>query len=395
MKKPLPRPAAAGLADWQPSATQDWRQVPDLETPFVAVSEARLMCNLQRGAAIAKREGLSLRPHIKTHKSIAIARSQLALGASGLTASKPREALVFIKTGFPSITIAYPVVAAGAARTVLREAQEAGCDLRMIVDSVAGVEALEEAATRPLPVFLKVDVGLGRCGVRPTTAAFDAVLKALLKAPNLKMTGLLSHAGHSYAAGGPDGIRGVAEQEIDVLEHARDRVVQAGGSVDEISVGSTPTVLASTDFGHATELRPGNYAFLDLTALRLGIAGWQDLALAVVATVISENDGFSIIDAGSKTLSSDGAPHGGTAAGFGLALPVSGSDDRPPLTVARLSEEHGFVDHGGQRLGIGSRLAIFPNHACPVANLATTLTMVSTDGTYEPVSVDAHATSSS
>lgn len=265
----------------------------------------------------------------------------------------------------------------------------------MIVDSVAGVKALEEAATRPLPVFLKVDVGLGRCGVRPATAAFDTVLKALLKARNLKMAGLLSHAGHSYAAGGPVAIRGVASEEIDSLKRAVDHVVRSGGSVDEISIGSTPTVLAATDFGAATELRPGNYAFLDVTAIRLGIAGWKDLALAVVSTVISENDGFSIIDAGSKTLSSDGAPHGGTATGFGLAIPVSGNVDRPPLTVARLSEEHGFVDHCGQRLGIGSRLAIFPNHACPVANLATTLTMVSTDGSHQPIRVDAHATSSS
>src|SRR5690242_682603 len=94
------------------AATPDRREAAftGLETPAVVIDRAILEANIALGAAIARQHKVALRPHIKTHKSPAIAKLQIAAGAAGITASKTDEALVFIEAGIPSITVAYPLV---------------------------------------------------------------------------------------------------------------------------------------------------------------------------------------------------------------------------------------------------------------------------------------------
>ncbi len=156
------------------------------------------------------------------------------------------------------------------------------------------------------------------------------------------------------------------------------------------SVGSTPTVLAARRFDGLTEIRPGNYVFMDQTPLRLGLIPPSRLALSVLTTVISTNDRYAIVDAGSKTLSSDRGAHGADGlAGFGRAFVLGTANDREAsLVVEKLSEEHGFVVSGGRRLNPGDRLQVFPNHACPVVNLARAL-CVRSGAAIESWTVDA------
>ena len=127
-----------------------------------------------------------------------------------------------------------------------------------------------------------------------------------------------------------------------------------------------------------SEIRPGNYVFLDATACRLGIATLNDLSLGVVTTVVSVNDRYCIIDAGSKVLSSDAGPHGTGGGGFGscFALGAAASSWSGGRQVVRLSEEHGFIEHGGEPVPIGTRALVFPNHSCPVVNLADRLVVL-------------------
>lgn len=155
------------------------------------------------------------------------------------------------------------------------------------------------------------------------------------------------------------------------------RLEEDGVAVPEVSVGSTPTELSRESFEGITEIRPGNYVFLDRTQLRLGVCQEADCALFVLATVVSANDDYLIVDAGSKTLSSDAGAHGSGAPGSGLAVPLRGG---PGLELVKLSEEHGFLRRDGRDLQVGERLLILPNHACPVANLADELSVVDTAG---------------
>ena len=201
-------------------------------------------------------------------------------------------------------------------------------------------------------------------------------------ARGLKFCGLLSHAGHAYGAQGVSAIAAIADDERRQMKLVSDRLAALNMTVAEISVGSTPTVLAATSFDGVTEIRPGNYVFLDLTACRLGVAKLNQVALGVVTTVVSVNERYCIIDAGSKVLSSDTGPHGSGGGAFGLcvALDPANSPWREGRPVARLSEEHGFVEHAGKPLPIGAGALVFPNHSCPVANLADRLMVLRDKG---------------
>ena len=355
-----------------------------LETPRVVVDHARLSANISRMADLARAAGVAVRPHSKTHKCREIARMQLAAGAAGLTAAKTDEALVFIADGAPSLTLAYPVLDPRKLDRLLKTAREQGCDLRMLADSEPGATALAAAAERhafDLPVFLKIDVGLHRCGLAPDAPGLLPLARRIAESKRLRLAGILSHAGHAYGAKDATQGREVAREENRLMSAAAARLRGAGIEVPEISVGSTPTVLASDAWEGITEVRPGNYVFLDRTPLRLGLATLADMALWVVATVVSANADWLIVDAGSKVLSSDGGGHGSTMDGYGLAFPLDAPEKMAhALTVRKLSEEHGFVERKDSQLGVGDVLRILPNHACPVANLADSLAILHPDG---------------
>jgi D-serine deaminase-like pyridoxal phosphate-dependent protein len=203
--------------------------------------------------------------------------------------------------------------------------------------------------------------------------------------------GILSHAGHAYGAGTVENVRRIAEEERHIMVRVRKRLESAGIHVPEVSVGSTPTVVAAESFEGITEIRPGNYVFMDRTQYALGIASNEQITLSVLATVVSRNDDYLIIDAGSKVLSSDRGPHGSDALeGFGEAFTLEDAVQEQGWIVEKLSEEHGFIRRRGHDdPEIGTRLRIIPNHSCVVANLTDELVMVDGAGAPRIVQVDA------
>jgi len=359
-----------------------------IETPAVVIQRPTLDDNIRRMQTLARTHGLRLRPHIKTHKCLAIARLQMAAGACGITAAKVDEALPFIRDGIPSVTLAQPQMIASKLDRLMAAAQAHRCDLRLIVDSRAGLDLLANRAVeqRFTPgVFIKIDVGLHRCGCRPDDPAIPSLAEAIRQHPRLQFVGLLSHAGHAYGAADRTAVATIAEDERRTMLAVARRLEDAGIPVPEISVGATPTVLAATQFGGITEIRPGNYVFMDQACLRLGLIAPEQVALTVLTTVISRNPDFLIVDAGSKTFSSDMGAHGaGRGVGFGVGWPrACFGDDEQVFTIVRLSEEHGFIPRGNSDLALGTCVRVIPNHACPVANLARTLVVLDGDDVYE------------
>ncbi len=347
------------------------------------VDRDQLLRNLGRVQRIAAQHDVALRPHVKTHKCIEIARLQLEHGAVGLTASKVDEALVFIEQACgPSFTLAYPIVDPRKLQRAFASAGHQNVELRITVDSEAGIAAAEAAAkscNKTVSAFVKIDVGLHRCGLVEDDPQVVRLVRLISSSSQLRFAGLLSHAGQAYTAPDIARIAEIAAEESAILQRVRSRLASAGFDVPEVSVGSTPTVLAGNSFEAVTEIRPGNYVFLDATAVRLGLASFEEVALSVVVTIISANSSYFIIDGGSKVLSSDLGAHGtGAGVGYGVALPIDvAGAEAAPLLVARLSEEHGFVERAGEDLAIGTKLRVIPNHACPVANLAERLTITS------------------
>lgn len=343
-----------------------------VDGPMPLLDHQALHVNIQNMAAKAAGQA-SLHPHVKTHKSAAIAHMQKEAGASGFTAATFEEARGLLEAGLGSVTLARPLMDVTRIAQLLVLASEG--EIRFICDSPFHIEALVQgakAAGTSADVFVKVDVGLHRMGVAPRTgAALD--LAKLIDAKGLRFSGLLSHAGHAYGGPTPDGIREKAASERRTMIAERLALEQAGIHVPCVSVGSTPSVLADDGFDGIDEMRPGNYVFLDLVAVALGIATRDQLALALGTRVLASHPDRIVIGTGSKALSSDRGPHGlDMIKGFGEAwLPGAST----PLTITALSEEHGIVKLGddGVLPKVGTPVIVLPNHVCPTTNLASQL----------------------
>jgi D-serine deaminase-like pyridoxal phosphate-dependent protein len=264
--------------------------------------------------------------------------------------------------------------------------------LSIIVDHLDVAHGWSDAmnrAGRILDVLIKVDVGFHRCGIDPDGDALGFV-RAIASMPGLRLRGLLSHAGHGYSAGSEDELSSIARDEAAILTGLRSRAFESGISLEELSVGATPTLRFSTAQAGLTELRPGNYVYFDRTQIALGAATLDDCALTVLATVVSSPASDRIIlDCGSKTLTTDQARGITKAAGFGLVLREDGTAD-DSLSVERLSEEHATVRVlGGTHLKPGDRVRVVPNHSCVVSNLVDVVRLVDGDEVVDTIPVAA------
>ena len=348
--------------------------IASLETPAVLLKRQQLEANLQSMQRYAHAIGAALRPHFKTHKCLTIARRQLALGAAGFTVAKCSEAVLLFENGAPSVAIAHSVLDSAKLARVITSAKKTNASVRVHVDSVPGVVAAADAAQAAgyhLEVALEVDVGLKRCGIDPHAPEVEKILAEIGRHKALSFEGISSHAGHSYGAASVEELHRFIADECNLMLELKSRIEGLGQQVKLISVGATPTLLTEPMLKGITELRPGNYVFLDLTAERIGFAPLSSVSLFVLATIVSRNDLYYILDCGSKTLSSDLGAHGTGAVGYGACFPYS-QDFKCTgrMRIAKLSEEHAFVERAGSELQLGTKVLIIPNHACPVANLA-------------------------
>jgi D-serine deaminase-like pyridoxal phosphate-dependent protein len=337
----------------------DEDEVASLETPVVVVDLDRTDSRIASMAALMRDRGIALRPHAKTHKSVEIARRQIAAGATGLTVATIGEAEVFADAGLVDLFIAYPLVVRGPAIDRLRLLASRST-LSVGADSIAGLDALAAALSgveTSLRVLIEIDTGGSRTGVRPAEAGALARHAADL---GLTVAGAFTHEGHGYRGGATRGAAG--DDAASGLAVAEAALRDAGFEPSVLSAGSTPTAEASAH-GVVTEERPGTYVYGD--RLQAAIAGdsAEDAALMVAATVVSEGSGGGfVIDAGAKILAQDVSP---LIPGHGA---IVGS---PEAVISRLNDHHGVVDlpSGTARPAIGSVVWVVPNHVCPVVNL--------------------------
>lgn len=332
----------------------------DISTPAVVVDEDVLRANVARMAAYADELGVALRPHAKTHKSPDIARIQLEAGATGLTVATLGEAAVFAEAGCTDLFVAYPLWMDAARAGLLRRVLETGARFSVGCDSPAAAERLATALGMPgrLRVLVEVDSGHHRTGVAPSAAGEVA---AAIVAAGLDVAGVFTFPGHSYH---PDARAQSAGDEVRALAEAAESLRGKGIPCDVVSGGSTPSI-AFAEPGVLTELRPGVYVFGDAQQWELGACGSDEIALTVLATVVSARPGVGVLDSGSKVLGADRAPW---ATGAGRLL------DHPDARITQLSEHHAVVE--GLDLEPGQRVRVVPNHVCACVNLADELVVV-------------------
>lgn len=365
--------AGPGTAPGRPSAETAAATLADPDTPFAVVDAAKVRRNAERLARRADRLGVTLRPHVKTAKSLPVAALlHDGAGPGPVTVSTLAEAEAFAGGGHTDITYAVGIARHKLPRVIalLRR----GVTLRVLLDSAAQAAFVAEAAREAgiaVPALIEIDCDGHRGGLEPGAPELPAVARVLHDAGCLD--GVLTHAGESYFAYTAEARRLAAENERDSAVAAAGRLRRAGLPVNVVSVGSTPTAHAAEDLTGVTELRAGNYLFFDLVMAGLGVCDLGDLALSVTVTVIGHRPeyGWIITDGGWMALSRDR----GTAAqpqdqGYGLVTDLTGRPI-PGLVMTGASQEHGTLTARDGAplpdLPVGTRLRVLPNHACATA----------------------------
>ena len=337
------------------------RSLGEVETPVAMVDLDRLDANLQRLQSYADSHAIALWPHTKTHKSPEIGLRQLALGAGGLTVAKTGEAEVFAEAGAPRLLVHYPPFGADKWDRLARLAAD-GLELTVAVDGAAPAEGLSAALNRDgakAELLVELDVGLNRTG-QVTSAGALALAQRLSGLPAVEVAGISCYPGHCRGDAATIRSRLLAADAF--MRETRDAFIGAGIRCDRISGGSTPTRYLT----HETcinELRSGTYALLDrVDGPSEPDGGLDACALWVEVTVISDAvPGQIVLDAGSKTFTSDSHDDGG----HGVLIEWPGAD------LHTINEEHGYVNVAGlqDRPAVGDHLRVIPNHACGCVNL--------------------------
>ncbi|MBD3866973.1 MAG: alanine racemase [Acidobacteria bacterium] len=342
----------------------------DLPGPAALVDLDRLERNIRRMSDLADRNGVRLRPHVKTHKSVEIARLQFGGETGPVTVSTLSEAEHFAQAGFQDITYAVPLDPAMLDRAAaLAERIDS---LNLLIDHPDLLEAMERRGGRPLRCFLKVDCGYHRAGVDPdSTTALD-LARRIAASSATGFEGILTHAGHAYRCRNRTETLEVAGEERDAMVRFAGKLLEAGIPVPEISIGSTPTLSAVDHLCGVTEIRPGNYVFFDRFQAAIGSCEPADIAFSVLGSVIGVYPDRSefLINTGAMALSRDpGADHLDPGFGFGEVFdPEQG--ERPALgIVTSLSQEHAVVRADGATPTLGARVRVTPNHSCLTAGL--------------------------
>lgn len=351
-------------------------RISQLRTPCFLIDRPALVRNAGRMQETARRLGVRLRPHVKTHKCVEAARMQTAGGFHGITVSTLAEAEHFKSHGFDDITYAFPI-----SRDKLDEAASIsqGIRLSLLVDHPDQVDALErwgQSGGAKWRVLLEIDCGYGRSGVEPRGGKALDLARRISASPGLHFEGILTHAGHSYDARSERESSEIARQEAESVSSVAQELERTQIPCPSVSIGSTPSMShAPRKTGRVTEIRPGNYLLFDKFQADIGSCRLQDCAAAVLTTIVSHypERGEMLIDAGALALSKDrGARQDAAAIQLGGGEYVFGAvPEDDALQVARLSQEHGMIkvaeSQAFDRHPIGSKIEIIPNHACLAA----------------------------
>jgi D-serine deaminase-like pyridoxal phosphate-dependent protein len=344
--------------------------IDSLPTPSLLLDRAKLERNVARMRERAKALGITLRPHLKTAKSVDAARLVLDGAAGPATVSTLKEAEMFGKAGITDLL--YAVSIAPQKLSKVSELRQGGIDLKIILDSLEAAQFVAAHAREhggDISAMIEVDVDGHRSGVRwDDHQALIAIARVLSK--DAKFHGILCHAGDSYHLHDPAALEEAAGLERSRMVAAAKALRDAGIACPVVSVGSTPTALSSRSYEGITELRAGVYMFFDVVQVGIGVCAVDDIALSVLTTVIGhrKDKNWIITDAGWMALSSDP----GQSQHYGLVCDAQG---RPysDLVVLSTNQEHGIVgirpgsSASLPELPIGTRLRILPNHACATA----------------------------
>lgn len=334
--------------------------ISEIDTPALLLDLDVMEHNLKRAQDYCDTHGIQLRPHMKTHKTPEIGLKQVGLGAVGLTCAKIGEAEVMADAGVKDLMIAYPIWGETKLKRLVALADR--CTLTVVFDShevAEGISAAAHAAGIRIGALVEMDTGMHRCGVTPGPE-LTALCRKVADLPGLEFRGLMSYQG--FVAGSIPEREALMRAENERISGIVESLAGAGLPVEVVSGGTSPSLFLSHHTPVITENRSGTYVFNDRNMVASGAVTWDDCALRVAVTVVSNAvPGQIIVDGGSKTFTSDRSAF----EGFGRFV------EDPDLVLEKMNEEHGYVSlkGSGRKHAIGDRLHVIPNHVCVTMNM--------------------------
>lgn len=352
-----------------------------IETPTLLLDESKAIRNIDRMLTKAKKSGVQLRPHFKTHQSAEIGSWFRQRGVTAITVSSLKMAQYFAQSGWDDIMLAF-LVNPRQIKAINRLA--ATINLGVLVDNQATAVSLSQHLTNHVNIWIKIDAGYGRTGILwSENKTIYTVAQAIINAPNLTLKGVLTHAGNSYAVPGKAAIQATYDQTVARLNGVRDYLADRGVAT-AVSIGDTPSCSVVDDFSGVDEIRPGNFVFYDLVQQQLGACGFDDIAVGVACPVIAKDATRQriILYGGAVHLSKDVMLVDGEMCYGRVALLNENSWSKPFVnsTLISLSQEHGIVKAENELFNaveVGGLLLVLSVHSCLTVDLYpayTTLT---------------------
>jgi D-serine deaminase-like pyridoxal phosphate-dependent protein len=346
----------------------------ELVTPCLLLDKQRMDRNIARLKKRLQRMNVTLRPHLKTAKSVDVARRLMNTPAGPATVSTLREAEAFADAGVKDILYAVGIAPGKLDRVIALRRR--GIDLSILVDNIDQARAVAAACsgTFSIPALIEIDSDGHRAGVRPDDPVLIQIGEALHRG-GAELRGVMTHAGGSYGSRNERDLIDSAEQERASVVRAAGALRAAGLPAPVVSVGSSPTAHFARDLSGVTEVRAGVFVFFDLVMAGIGVCGIDDIALSVLSSVIGHQTDKRqiIVDAGWMALSRDrGTARQPIDQGYGLVCDAN-AVPYEDLIVKLTNQEHGVLEiRAGSEahlpsLPVGSLVRIFPNHACATA----------------------------
>ena len=322
-------------------------------TPYLGIDIAAMERNLRRMHGFFRGRQSRLRPHVKTHKCSAIARMQIASGATGLTCSTTDEVAAMSAAGIRDLLLANVVTDNVRLQNFAAVAREA--DVTAAVDSVESAALLAAAARHAgasIGVVIDCDIGMGRNGV----ADSDEGLRLAQQAEDLGLPvrGVMAYEGHLVGITDRDERARAAVTAFALAREVFDRLRSAGFDISVFTGGATATYDSSGVGSHMTDVQAGTYVLMDNSYAQL--TPEFEPAAAIVATVLTVRPaGRLVVNVGSKRISTD--------AGVPRLLGY-------PADFRYVAEEHTVFSLTGQaHPAVGELVALLPGHICTTMSM--------------------------
>ncbi len=340
--------------------------------PTLILDEQKCKANIRFMAERAQRFGVELRPHFKTHQSLAIGHWFKEVGTTKITVSSLTMASYFAKE-WNDITVAFPVNILEI-DTINSLAKK--ITLNLLVESTETASFLANQLTSQVNFYLKVNIGNKRAGILPTDyKAIDEILAISKTSDELNFIGFLGHAGQTYACRSKQEIQSAHDKAREVLVALKNQYIQQFPKLIA-SYGDTPSCSVAENFEGIDEIRPGNYVFYDVMQAQINSCSYDNIAVAMACPIVAihkEREELIIYGGGIHFSKDRIVENGTTIYGKPVRKTTNGwSEPIPYSYLKKISQEHGVVHMPKEQLAnyqVGELIYMLPVHSCMTVDL--------------------------